>query len=188
MKLRALLAAILLAAAAPNCGLAQSSTDHWDGLFHPSAVQHRKQKRFEAWINSWRDRLCRPQDVKTYWSITLRQPAPNPLDQNYRAVQEHNAKLDSILANGNCDFEAQDIADQLNIEMYRHKGMEAQARAIELTRAERIRLREQREFQERLLAQQKAAQQQFAREIAALRQEVYEAREAADDARAARAR
>ena len=166
---------------------AQSSRDHWDSLFHPNAVQHRREQQHQQWLNSWKDRACTGADVKQFWLMRLTQIVPDSMDSTYYAVLKQNAALVEALQSTVYDFEAQDIADQVNITRLREQGQLAEATALEKLRLERIRVHQQQKFQAETLARQKAMQKQ----IAALREEVEYlqilAQQAANAANAARA-
>ena len=166
---------------------AQSSRDHWDSLFHPKAVQHRREQQHQQWLNSWKDRACTGADVKQFWLMRLTQIVPDGMDSTYYAVLKQNAALVEALQSTVYDFEAQDIADQVNITRLREQGQLAEATVLEKLRLERIRVHQQQKFQAETLARQKAMQEQ----VAALRQEVEYlqilAQQAANAASAARA-
>jgi hypothetical protein len=162
-------------------GLAQSSRDSWDSMFHPQVVQQRKQQRYERWLDLWKDRECRIDDVKQYWLMTLTQPVPDSLNATYYWILKQNADLQAALESTQYDFEAQDLADQINIMRLREQGLKFQADTLERTRLERIRLRQQQQFQREMIARQEAIDKQ----IYELRREVADARAAADAARSA---
>jgi hypothetical protein len=149
-------------------GGAQSSQDHWDSLFHPRAVQIRKERRYDEWLNSWKNRECAPDDVKRFWRITLIQPLPDSMNAMYYPILHQNENLEAALQSTLYDFEAQDIADQINIMRLRRDGMLAEASALEKLRLERIRIHEQKKFQAEMRARQEATEQA----LVALRNEV----------------
>src|SRR6266550_5175264 len=165
----------------------QSSQDHWDSMFHRGALQRRTEHKHQEWLNSWKDRSCTGADVKQFWLMTLTQIVPDSMDSRYYAVLKENAALEEALQSTVYDFEAQDIADQVNITRLRDQGQLAEATALEKLRLERIRVHQQQKFQAETLARQKAMQEQ----LAALRQEVEYlqilAQQAANAANAARA-
>jgi hypothetical protein len=178
MKISALFLSLVVISSA---GFAQSSRDTWDSMFNPRAVQRRTQQRYQHWLDLWKDRECRVDDVKQYWLMTLIQPLPDSLNSMYYPVLKQNAALENALRSGAYDFEAQDIADQINIMRLQEQGLKGEAENLERTRVERMRLHQQQQFQREMIARQKAIDDQ----ISDLKQEVAAARASADAARAA---
>jgi dynactin complex subunit len=125
--------------------------------------------------------------VKQFWLMTLTQIVPDSMDSRYYTVLKQNEALEEALQSNVYNFEAQDIADQINITRLREEGQLAEAAALEKLRLQRIRLHQQQQFQAETLARQKAMQEQ----LAALREEVAYlqnvAQQAANAANAARA-
>src|SRR6266566_6772568 len=99
-----------------------SSRDRWDSLFHPKTLQHRREQEHQQWLNSWKDRACTGADVKQFWLMTLTQIVPDSMDSRYYAVLKENAALEEALQSTVYDFEAQDIADEINIMGLRREG------------------------------------------------------------------
>ncbi len=163
--------------------LAQTSRDAWDSAFHPKALQQRKERRYTQWLNSWRNRQISADDVKEGWRLNLIQPEPDRLSANYYRVIRENEALEAALAGTNYDFEAQDIADQINIMRLREKGLTTEAETLEKTRLERIRIRQERQFQQEMIARQNEMHRQLSAQIEELRQEVVAAAQAANAAR-----
>ena len=100
----------------------------------------------------------------------------------YRVIHENEA-LEAALAGTNYDFEAQDIADQINIMGLREKGLTTEAEALEKTRLERIRIRQEKRFQQEMIARQDEMHRQLSAQIEELRREVIYAAQAANAAR-----
>jgi hypothetical protein len=126
---------------------AQSSRDHWDSMFHPRAVQVRNEQRYDDWLNSWKNRECAPDDVKQFWRMTLIQVLPDSMNAMYYPILHQNQKLEEALQSTLYDFEAQDIADEINIMRLRREGKLPDATALEQLRLERNRIHEQQKFQ-----------------------------------------
>jgi hypothetical protein len=149
--------------------LGQSSLDSWDSFFHPREHQARKQTQYDNWIASWKDRQCTLEDVKQYWWMTLAQTLPiSIMDAQYYSILHQNQELRDALNSTLYDFEAQDIADQINIARLLEQGKATQADALEKLRLERRRLHEQEQYQAEMLARQ----QRIEAHLVALRQEV----------------
>jgi hypothetical protein len=169
-------------------GGGQSSQDHWDSMFHRGALQRRTEHKHQEWLNSWKDRSCTGADVKQFWLMTLTQIVPDSMDSRYYAVLKQNTALEEALQSTLYDFEAQDIADEINIMGLRREGKLAEATALEKLRLERIRIHQQQQFQAEVRAPQRAMQQ----ELVALREEVVYlqavARQASIDAQMAKSR
>ena len=126
--------------------------------------------------------------MKEFWLMTLTQIVPDSMDSRYYAVLKQNTALEEALQSTLYDFEAQDIADEINIMGLRREGKLAEATALEKLRLERIRIHQQQQFQAEVRARQRAMQQ----ELVALREEVVYlqavARQASIDAQMAKSR
>ena len=133
---------------------AQSSHDYWDKRFHTEKYQARQQERIRDWFKSWNTRRCEADDIKKYWLLTLLEPFPDRLDGLYNAIVRKNAQLTEAINLGAWDFEAQDVADQLNIAVLRSKNKEAEATAVEQFRIQRRAIFEQRLQADRALSEQ----------------------------------
>jgi hypothetical protein len=164
---------------------AQSSQDSWDSRFNPQAVQERKQERYQQWLASWKDRDCSATDVKNYWYLKLLQPLPDSMDASYSRIVRQNDQLEADLASTASNFQAQDIADQINIMRLRKAGDAAGAEALERTRLERRRIHEQEQYQAKMLAQQDQMRRELELQMQQLQLQVWEAKRAADAARRA---
>jgi hypothetical protein len=133
---------------------AQSSNDYWDKMFHPKKYEERQKQRIQDWFKSWSARRCEPDDIKKYWFLTLLEPVPGRLDSRYVEIVRQNGKLTAAIKLGAWDFEAQDVADQLNIAVLRSKNKEAEATSAEQLRVQRRAIYEQRLQADRALAEQ----------------------------------
>ena len=147
---------------------AQSSQDYWDSTFRPRVLQQRTEQRHQDWLNSWKNRECARDDVKQCWRLTLIQPLPDSMNATYFPILHQNQRLEEALKSTLYDFEAQDIADQINIMRLRREGKLAEATALERLRLERNRIHEQQKFQAEMRARQQAMEQA----LVALRNEV----------------
>ena len=133
---------------------AQSSNDYWDKTFNPQKYEARQQQRIQDWFKSWSTRRCEPDDIKKYWLLTFLEPVPGRLDSKHDLIVRNNNKLTAAITSGAWNFEAQDVADQLNIAALRSKNKEVEATAIEQLRVQRRGIYEQKLQADRALAEQ----------------------------------
>jgi hypothetical protein len=142
-----------------------SSQDWWDKRFHPEKYKARQAARLEEWYKKWETSLCTADHVKEYWLLTLLIPEPSSLSSDYKAIAAHNDRIKFTIERGDVDFDAADLADQINVEYLTESGRTAEANAIESRRQERIRqyeeFRRQQEFEARIAAREAALQAQI---------------------------
>ena len=131
--------------------LGQASNDHWDRTFNPKIAEEKQKKRILDWYKSWSGRLCLESDVKGYWRLTLLTPRPGTLDPKLREIDRRNAEINKAIDSGAWDYEAQDLADQLNILFLSSNKRDAEAIALQQIRAQRQAARQQEILNKRLL-------------------------------------
>ena len=131
--------------------LGQASNDHWDRTFNPKIAEEKQKKKILDWYKSWSGRLCLESDVKDYWRLTLLTPRPGTLDPKLREIDRRNAEINKAIDSGAWDYEAQDLADQLNILFLSSNKRDAEAIALQQIRVQRQAAREQEIQNARLL-------------------------------------
>lgn len=120
-----------------------SSQDWWDMRFHPERYKARQEARMEEWFKQWENSTCTAEHVKQLWLITLTVPEPAQFSRDHKDAVAHNKRIEAAIQGGSVDFEAADLADQINVKVLRANGKLAEAERIEAGRQERLRQREE---------------------------------------------
>jgi len=161
-----------------------SSQDWWDQRFHPKQYQERQKARLEEWYKSWGNTLCSADHVKQYWLLTLLIPEPSSLAGDHKAIAARNDAIRYTIGNGNVDFEAADLADQINVENLSKKGRTTEAASIERGRQSRIKERNELIERQQMIAAAQAREAALQQQIDLLAQRVAQAQAQANQAQA----
>jgi hypothetical protein len=153
----------------------ESSEDWWNQRFKPKLYKEKQAKRVADWFESVKGYFVTPEKIKEFWMLTMLIPEPSSLSTDYRGIKAHNDSIRAQIQGGNLDFEAYDLADQINVARLRKVGRENEANELEASRLQRIADIEA-QAADQYIASLRSREQELQDQIDAMRRQLYGSR------------